>query len=56
MSTPASWPASSAEPCIGVSESRLKKPLPMSSARFVPAVLVAKMEPSMNGKASANVR
>ena len=55
-STPVSWPASSEGPRIGVSDRRLKNPLPMSSAMLVPAVLVANSEPCMNGKASANAR
>ena len=41
---------------MGVSDRRLKKPEPMSSARLVPAVLVAKIAPCMNGNASAKVR
>ena len=54
--TPASWPARSAEPRIGVSESRLRKPVWMSRARSVPAFIVEKSAPWMNGTASANAR
>ena len=55
-STPVSWPARSDGPLIGVSERRLKKPLPMSWAMLVPAVFMAKIAPCMNGKASAKAR
>ncbi len=55
-SAPVSWPASSDEPRTGVSERRLKKPLPMSWAMLVPVVLVAKIAPCMKGKASTNAR
>ena len=55
-STPVSWPTSSEGPLIGVSDSRLKKPVSMSWATLVPAVLVEKIAPCMKGKASANAR
>ena len=51
-----SWPVSSAEPRIGVSESRVKKPVWMSRARSVPAFIVEKSAPWMNGTASAKAR
>src|SRR3989440_640465 len=51
--TPPSWPASTARRRIGVSESRLRKPVWMSRARSVPAFIVAKSAPWMNGTASA---
>src|SRR5438046_2467945 len=41
-------------PRIGVSERRLRKPVWMSRARSVPAFMVAKSAPWMNGTASAN--
>ena len=53
---PASWPVSSADPRRGVSESRLRKPVWMSRARSVPAFMVEKSAPWMNGTASAKAR
>ncbi len=45
-----------ATPRIGVSASRLRKPVWMSRARSVPAFIVAKSAPWMNGTASAKAR
>src|SRR4029453_15917176 len=49
--TPPRCPASNAALCIGVSASRLRKPVWMSRARSTPALTVAKSAPWMNGKA-----
>ena len=46
---PVSCPASSAEPRTGVSERREKNPVWMSRARSVPAFIVEKRAPWMNG-------
>ena len=46
----------SAAPRIGVSASRFRKPVWMSRARSVPAFIVAKSAPWMNGKARKNAR
>src|SRR4051812_29812008 len=54
--TPASCPVRSDGLVSGVSDSRERKPLSMSSAMFVPALLDANSAPWMNGTASANVR
>ena len=51
--TPASCPATSATPRIGVSDRRLRNPVWMSRARSVPAFIVANSAPCMNGTASA---
>ena len=51
-----SVPASSAEPRIGVSANRFRNPVWMSRARSVPAFIVAKSAPWMNGTASAKAR
>src|SRR6266566_6318017 len=53
VTTPPSCPASRATPRIGVSERRLRNPVWMSRARSVPAFIVAKRAPWMNGTASA---
>ena len=54
--SPPSWPAISAEPRIGVSARRLKKPFSMSSARAWPEFMVEKSAPWMKGTAIAKVR
>src|SRR3954451_908724 len=54
--TPVSCPTSNDGPLMGVRARRLKNPLPRSCAMFVTAVLVAKIDPCMKGKASANAR
>ena len=51
---PASWPIISATRRSGVSESRLRKPLSMSLATLVPALLAEKSAPCTNAMASAN--
>src|SRR5215216_1237699 len=53
---PASCPAMSAPPRIGVKASRLRKPDWISRARSVPAFIVAKSAPWMNGKARKKAR
>src|SRR6266545_5634330 len=50
---PPSCPVRSATPRIGVSARRFRKPVWMSRARSVPAFIVAKSAPWMNGMASA---
>jgi hypothetical protein len=47
-------PGDQARPRIGVSASRLRKPVWMSRARSVPAFIVAKSAPCMKGTARAN--
>ena len=54
--TPASWPATSATPLIGVSASRSRKPVSMSRARSAPPPDTEKIPAWMNGTASAKVR
>src|SRR3954452_24734438 len=54
--TPARLPISSADRCIGVSASRLMKPVSTSRARLVPALIEANSEPWMNGNAIAKSR
>ena len=54
--TPARLPISSADRCIGVSASRLRKPVSTSRARLVPALIEANSEPWMNGNAIAKSR
>ena len=49
-------PASSALPRIGVSASRLRKPVWMSRARSVPAFIVENSAPWMKGTAIAKAR
>ena len=51
---PASWPISSATRRSGVSASRLRKPVSMSLATLVPALLAENIAPWTNGIASAN--
>ena len=51
---PVSWPIISATRRSGVSDSRFRKPLSMSLAMFVPALLAAKSAPCTNAIASAN--
>ena len=51
---PASWPSISATRRSGVSERRLRKPVSMSFATFVPALMAEKSAPWMNGIAIAN--
>src|SRR5262245_38963556 len=53
---PVRVPPRSADPRIGVSERRLRNPVWMSRARSVPAFIVAKSAPWMNGTASAKAR
>jgi hypothetical protein len=52
--TPTSRPAISATLRRGVSARRLKKPLSMSSARFVPVLISANIAPCRNATAIAN--
>ncbi len=52
--TPTSSPAISDTRRSGVSASRLKKPLSMSSARFVPVLISENIPPWMNATAIAN--
>ena len=54
--TPARLPISSADRRIGVSASRLMKPVSTSRARLVPALIEANSEPWMNGNAIAKSR
>ena len=54
--TPASWPASSAEPRSGVSCRRLKNPCWMSPAIDWPAPMVANSAPCMKVSPSAKLR
>jgi hypothetical protein len=54
--TPDSCPTSSATRRSGVSESRLKKPVSMSIATFVPALMEANIAPWTNVSPSAKVR
>ena len=51
---PASWPIISATRRSGVSDSRLRKPVSMSFATFVPALFAEKSAPWTNGIARAN--
>ena len=51
---PASWPIISATRRSGVSASRLRKPVSMSFATLVPALLAENSAPWTNGIASAN--
>ena len=51
---PVSWPSMSATRRSGVSESRFRKPVSMSLATFVPALMAEKSAPWMNGIAIAN--
>ena len=53
-STPASWPIINETRRSGVSESRLRKPLSMSLATFVPALLAENSAPWTKAIASAN--
>ena len=52
--TPTSRPAISDTRRSGVSASRLKKPLSMSSARFVPVLISENIPPWMKATAIAN--
>jgi hypothetical protein len=54
--TPARLPSRSAVRRIGVSASRLRKPVSTSRARLEPALTEANSEPWMNGKAIAKSR
>ena len=51
---PVSWPSISAIRLSGVSERRFRKPLSMSLATFVPALIAENSAPWMNGIAMAN--
>jgi hypothetical protein len=51
---PVSWPIIRAVRRSGVSDSRFRKPLSISLAMFVPALLAEKSAPCTNGIASAN--
>ncbi len=51
--TPTSSPTISASRRMGVSASRLKKPLAMSSARLVPVLISENMQPWMKATAIA---
>ena len=51
---PVSWPSISATRRSGVSASLLRKPLSMSLATLVPALIAANSAPWMNGIAIAN--
>ena len=51
--TPTSRPPISDTRCIGVSARRLKKPLSMSSARFVPVLISENSAPCTNATAIA---
>ena len=51
---PVSWPSMSATRRSGVSDSRFRKPVSMSFATFVPALMAEKSAPWMNGMAIAN--
>src|SRR5207248_534304 len=53
VTTPPSWPPSTASRRIGVSVRRLRNPVWMSRARSVPAFIVANSAPWMKGTASA---
>ena len=53
---PASWPSISATRRSGVSASRFMKPVSMSLATFVPALIAEKSAPCTKVIASANCR
>ncbi len=56
MIVPPSCPTRSAIGRMGVSDSRLRKPVWMSRARSVPVFMVAKSAPWMNGTARMKAR